>query len=339
MGDDSAYWRWRDEVLMHPDGRAAGGEPCVLCETPIPPNAYWKYKDRHVCSGKCNLNLGKRFLRMKDKKGDGTFLGHAAPPRPLNRPNPRTKPPSTHFGMLDDPFPFDFDGYGPQPGDSITRFASTIAFHLANMQGLISAGLPVMANWQDRQVLFAYHQPTDTGALVVADPFDSTPGRLHLGIVTKVSHETEPLELVPWSSEEHFLGSEGVEYRWMKETIRDVRPDDTTFDWSALICLPTSAEHPGLLWSPRYEELSGRLSRISDNTSRHARRVRIKGGAVERFAALEIFERDKWVCRLCDRPIDQTLKWPEPFSASLDHTMPLSAGGEHTRDNTQAAHL
>lgn len=27
MGDDSAYWRWRDEFMMHPGGRAVGGEP------------------------------------------------------------------------------------------------------------------------------------------------------------------------------------------------------------------------------------------------------------------------------------------------------------------------
>ncbi len=55
--------------------------------------------------------------------------------------------------------------------------------------------------------------------------------------------------------------------------------------------------------------------------------------------APEVFERDGWVCGICGQLIDPVLKWPEPRSASLDHVLPLAAGGEHTRANTQAAHL
>lgn len=45
------------------------------------------------------------------------------------------------------------------------------------------------------------------------------------------------------------------------------------------------------------------------------------------------------VCGICDRPMDASLVWPDPFSKSIDHIMPLSLGGTHERHNLQWAHL
>lgn len=53
----------------------------------------------------------------------------------------------------------------------------------------------------------------------------------------------------------------------------------------------------------------------------------------------EIFERDQWICGICKRPVDPTLSWPDPQSATLDHIVPISEGGEHTRANCRLAHL
>lgn len=53
----------------------------------------------------------------------------------------------------------------------------------------------------------------------------------------------------------------------------------------------------------------------------------------------DVYERDGWVCGLCDLSVDGSLAYPEPFSASLDHIIPLSKGGHHTLDNVQLAHL
>lgn len=60
---------------------------------------------------------------------------------------------------------------------------------------------------------------------------------------------------------------------------------------------------------------------------------------VEVFASAEVFERDGWVCQLCGAPVDPSLRAPSPLSASLDHIVPLSRGGAHSRANTQLAHL
>lgn len=70
-----------------------------------------------------------------------------------------------------------------------------------------------------------------------------------------------------------------------------------------------------------------------------ARRAALKGAKVEDFLPVEVFERDDWTCRICELPIDRDAIWPHPLSVSLDHVIPLSRGGEHSRDNTACAHL
>lgn len=61
-------------------------------------------------------------------------------------------------------------------------------------------------------------------------------------------------------------------------------------------------------------------------------------GGAEKFARTEIGERDGWTCGICEQPIDKTLRFPDQQSASLDHIVPLSLGGEHSRTNSRIAH-
>ncbi|MBM9506717.1 HNH endonuclease [Actinacidiphila acididurans] len=60
---------------------------------------------------------------------------------------------------------------------------------------------------------------------------------------------------------------------------------------------------------------------------------------VERFSTKEIFERDGWTCQICRDPVEPAAQWPNPWSASLDHIVPLSKHGHHTRANVQLTHL
>lgn len=70
-----------------------------------------------------------------------------------------------------------------------------------------------------------------------------------------------------------------------------------------------------------------------------ARRARLAKVTVEAFLPSVVYERDGWICGLCDEPIDRGAKKPHPRSKSIDHIIPVSLGGEHSLSNVQAAHL
>lgn len=70
-----------------------------------------------------------------------------------------------------------------------------------------------------------------------------------------------------------------------------------------------------------------------------ARRGFDPDGYVQAVHKWSVFHRDNWICQLCDGPVDRYLPWPDPYSPSLDHVVPVSKGGEHTYENTQLAHL
>lgn len=71
----------------------------------------------------------------------------------------------------------------------------------------------------------------------------------------------------------------------------------------------------------------------------HERRARKRHATAEKLRLGEIFERDGWKCQICQRPVNRGLEYPSPMSASLDHILPLSRGGEHVSSNVQLAHL
>jgi 5-methylcytosine-specific restriction endonuclease McrA len=70
-----------------------------------------------------------------------------------------------------------------------------------------------------------------------------------------------------------------------------------------------------------------------------ARRAAKAGVAAESFAAAEIFERDAHRCWICgDEALIEVPK-THPLRATLEHVVPLSRGGAHTRANVRCAHL
>lgn len=63
-----------------------------------------------------------------------------------------------------------------------------------------------------------------------------------------------------------------------------------------------------------------------------ARQIRKAGNAIgESFTRREIFDRDRGQCHLCGKTCD-------PSRYHVDHLVPLSMGGEHSRRNVAVAH-
>lgn len=74
----------------------------------------------------------------------------------------------------------------------------------------------------------------------------------------------------------------------------------------------------------------------SDYYGKSRRRKMAEGDKVD---YLVIYEYYDWVCGLCNGEIDRDLLHPDPMSATIDHRVPLGAGGKHEWFNLIPAHL
>ena len=54
---------------------------------------------------------------------------------------------------------------------------------------------------------------------------------------------------------------------------------------------------------------------------------------------IEIAERDKWVCYLCQKPIPKEAEPSDSLGLHIEHLIPLIHGGAHTPENCAASHM
>ena len=93
------------------------------------------------------------------------------------------------------------------------------------------------------------------------------------------------------------------------------------------------------------KKINKRESRKRDknrsNLNNHRSRAKFYGVKYEPVNRLKVYERDGWMCGICNKKVDKRLKYPHPKSASLDHIVPMSHRiweYGHTYLNTQCAH-
>lgn len=91
-------------------------------------------------------------------------------------------------------------------------------------------------------------------------------------------------------------------------------------------------------WFEKNLQNNQKLALHRSNAS-HKRRARIKNAFVENVDAMVVYERDNWICQLCNKSVSKILDRKIVDIASLDHIIPISKGGEHSYANTQLAHL
>jgi hypothetical protein len=73
--------------------------------------------------------------------------------------------------------------------------------------------------------------------------------------------------------------------------------------------------------------------------AKHRRRARQRDAYVADVSPRAIFERDRWTCHLCGRRVKRDAQVPDPLAPTLDHVVPLAAGGTHEPANVRAAHF
>ncbi len=61
----------------------------------------------------------------------------------------------------------------------------------------------------------------------------------------------------------------------------------------------------------------------------------VRGKTSERFKRREIFQRDGWRCQLCGKKVSLRHRAAHQLYPNLDHIIPITRGGQHTRVNTQ----
>jgi hypothetical protein len=113
---------------------------------------------------------------------------------------------------------------------------------------------------------------------------------------------------------------------------------------------PERARYWAQRWSRKWVDENPEANRarsaqwVKDHPEEHRahnqrrRALQRSNGPCETFLDLEIFDRDMWICQICDLPVDQLLRYPDPMSVSLDHIIPIVKGGVHTKANVQTSH-
>ena len=70
---------------------------------------------------------------------------------------------------------------------------------------------------------------------------------------------------------------------------------------------------------------------------KHLRRRGLRGGQVS-ISIRELYLRDRATCALCGKRVSLTYQAPDRRSATIDHIVPVSKGGQHVPENVQLAH-
>jgi len=85
--------------------------------------------------------------------------------------------------------------------------------------------------------------------------------------------------------------------------------------------------------------LSEWKARNPDKSREYAQRyvARKVSATVEIFSDLDVFERDSYICYLCNEVTDISLPLYAPKRTILEHRVPLSRGGDHSMENCATA--
>ena len=89
------------------------------------------------------------------------------------------------------------------------------------------------------------------------------------------------------------------------------------------------AEHgvnPSTMYRRRYRERTGVRYRMAPSDW------------IDPKLRLKLYERDGWMCHLCDKPVDKEAHFNEDLAPSLDHLKPRSKGGSDDPSNLRTAH-
>lgn len=97
-----------------------------------------------------------------------------------------------------------------------------------------------------------------------------------------------------------------------------------------------TAEHNEVSCSPECQAINAKARRQLGSDRRRARK---KAAYVADVYRKTVYERDGWRCHLCGKPVERSAAVPHPKAPTIDHLIPLAAGGTHEPLNCRTAHF
>lgn len=154
--------------------------------------------------------------------------------------------------------------------------------------------------------------------------------------------EYGPLRVPAWSLKQcescgvAFVGSTAKRFcsdRCFRHPINDAAPESCDI-------VSGSCRRCGRLYvSPAFWEQTGFCSSTCNKAAKRSARKRLRrAGASEPYTLREIAERDGWVCHLCGRKVPDRKYAARDDDPTIDHLIPVSAGGDDIKSNVALAH-
>lgn len=328
---DEAHFRWMNEQLKA-EMRAAGGEPCRVCEQPVPVRAHLTHRDRQVCSLRCNSILIRRWKRKVARGESAAFIPDARSVSEFDEENSRS--PRQFATVEHAEFPYEHARW-PKAGDVIERHGHVTTYFA------LTGDLPVPAQMRDYlarleiaedRVLVTQHAQTGLTGLFVTGA-DGRPAPTSLGSFALEDNAFA----YPHGRAFEFEGVPPLYYG--RELISDIDSEGRTYRWDASVFSPSSLMK---LWTPERLELSNKRKRAARARNAYVARMRALGveyAPADNVDPFDVYEAAGWVCGICGEQINPDLAWPHERSKTLDHIDAVTLGGPHERANLQPAHL
>ncbi|MDR0853459.1 MAG: hypothetical protein LBN34_03740 [Clostridiales Family XIII bacterium] len=242
--DEHEYWAWSNEQLKQPY-RATGGEPCVVCGTPIDGSIHWKLRDRHVCSSDCNVKLKRRWKR-EIRTGKAPKYERSQYLKEITVAAATRKPRLMRTTLHAD-FPYEYDHF-PIMGDVLERHGHhTMYVPITEIpyKGTVLDDFIEMEVFHMDKTLGVLHE--ETGAwTAIALRDDGAPSGMILGRVllnNQVISAFTPTKLILSDNEE-------LDLHLNFEVFRCIDDLGGIYSWQALSFSSTRIDCP--LWTPMY---------------------------------------------------------------------------------------
>ncbi len=284
-----------------------------------------------MCSGRCNGNL---IRRMKREVARGDRPGYSAPKAYLEWSGEERARAARVFRTQEDAeFPYEH-GRFPINGDVIERHGQHTAYvaidempwrNLYIAQFIEDSATPPLAAFHVESGLWTVFFRGEYG-----EPARTTLGHAYFSDTHEIPlrFDNQPMLTIP----EFGPLYAGTEF------ISDLDENGSEYRWEAFAFSPAPVAK---LWTPARLALSEQRHRITTARNAYQARMRALGvldAAADPVDPLDIYVRDGWTCQLCGKPVDRTLRWPDPWCVTLDHRRPIAGYGAHTAANLQTAH-